>query len=70
MPRCSAKSGSLLDDDIVCGETTLYVDPWSKKNIDIPVRNKACSHIYDKATALKMCSRTKGTISVNKFYCQ
>ena len=56
---CLAKSGSLEDEDIV-GETNAYIDPWSKKNIDIPVRNKVCSHIYDKATALKMCSRTKG----------
>jgi len=53
------------DDDeegIVCSETNVYVDPWSKKNIEIPVKNQLCGHIYEKATALKMCSRAKGKV--------
>ena len=28
------------DDDIVSGVTESYIDPWSKKNIETPVRNK------------------------------
>jgi len=51
------------DDDLVLDEeTNVYLDPWSKKQISIPVRNNVCNHIYDKATALKMCSRTKGKV--------
>jgi len=50
------------DDDIVCTETNEYIDPWSKKNIEIPVKNKICGHVYDKATALKMCARAKGKV--------
>eukprot|EP00088_Acartia_fossae_P041323 TRINITY_DN4323_c0_g1_i1.p1 TRINITY_DN4323_c0_g1~~TRINITY_DN4323_c0_g1_i1.p1 ORF type:complete len:224 (-),score=84.12 TRINITY_DN4323_c0_g1_i1:315-908(-) len=52
-----------MDDDLVCGEEeTTYVDPWSKKKIEIPVRNKACNHLYDKSTAMKMLSRAKGKV--------
>jgi len=60
----SRLGGSTEDDDeIECrDEETQYIDPWSKRNIEVPVRNKACTHIYDKATALKVISRTKGKV--------
>ena len=28
------------DDDIVSSVTESFIDPWSKRNIDIPVRNQ------------------------------
>jgi len=59
------KLGGGLDDDedLVCAEEeTQYIDPWSKKRIETPVRNKSCKHIYDKSTAMKMISRSKGKV--------
>jgi len=59
------KIGGGLDDDedlVYAEEETQYIDPWSKKRIDTPVRNKSCSHLYDKSTAMKMISRSKGKV--------
>lgn len=60
------KLGGGLDDDedLVCAEeeNQTYIDPWSKKRIETPVRNKSCSHVYDKSTAMKMISRSKGKV--------
>jgi len=51
------------DEEIECrDEETQYIDPWSKRKIEVPVRNKSCTHVYDKATALKVISRSKGKV--------
>jgi len=60
----SKLGGGLADDeDLVCAEEeTQYIDPWSKKKIDVPVKNKVCGHYYDQQTALKMLQRSKSKV--------
>merc|ERR1711872_694524 len=58
----AGKTGQVAEEDMVVSEVMSYVDPWSKKPIETPVKNKVCSHLYDKATANKMCSRSKGKL--------
>lgn len=52
--------GSSGDGDLVAGEQTeTFIDPWSKKSIENPVRNSRCGHVYEQTVAAKMCSKSK-----------
>ena len=44
------------DNDIEMLETefTIPIDPFSKKAVVIPVRNKTCGHLYDKESFFSM----------------
>lgn len=41
-------AGENEDFEMLETEFTIPIDPFSKKEVVIPVRNKTCGHIYDK----------------------
>ncbi|XP_065202579.1 uncharacterized protein LOC135832949 [Planococcus citri] len=47
------------DDIVTCGEKQNYIDPFSKKAIQNPIRNKICQHVYEKDTVCNMIARKK-----------
>jgi len=65
-----ADSAEVDDDMVVSAELNTYTDPWSKKPIETPVRNRVCGHVYDKSTAQKMCSRAKGKLKCPVIGCK
>ena len=51
-----------IDDDMTMEEDINTTDPFTKKDMIIPVRNRRCNHVYDKDSVdevLKVNPRTK-----------
>lgn len=40
-------------------EFTIPIDPITRTEINIPVRNKKCNHLYDKENFLKLFAQTR-----------
>ena len=41
------------DDLMVTGDDQVFIDPWSRRNIEDPVTNKKCGHHYEKAVVFR-----------------
>lgn len=61
--KSSQNADDTMDDDIQFTQNEINViDPFSKKRMVDPVKNKVCNHVYDKNTVeevLKMNPRTR-----------
>lgn len=50
----SSNTGENEDFEMLETEFTIPIDPFSKKEVVIPVRNKTCGHLYDKESFTNM----------------
>jgi len=45
------------DDLVVTGDDQVFIDPWTRRNIEDPVTNKKCGHTYEKAGVFRLIDK-------------